>query len=129
MIKKILTLISAAAFITAAGCTQKTNNIVKKDTPGITTHSDVVKLKIRPFDVKVVAGKTVLFDATGLDAEGQKIIISGNWKLSDNSAGTLNSTRGNKVTFTAKEPGKTILEAEYNNLKDSVNIEVVVKIY
>jgi len=129
MLKKILTLISAAAIVTAIGCASKPDTQVKKDTAVKTEQRTVVKLKVTPLSGKVAAGTTMKFEVVGLDAAGKTVILSADWKLSGGKtvAGTLDTTKGNVVIFTAKTPGSATLEAEYNKIKASAAIEVVKK--
>lgn len=129
MLKKILTLISAAAIIAMAGCAPKAGSQVKSDTAVKPVQPSVAKLKITPLSGKTAVGTTVKFEVVGLDATGKTVIISADWKLITGKTviGTLDSAKGNAVIFTAKAAGNTTLEAEYNKIKASAAIEVVKK--
>jgi hypothetical protein len=127
MLKKILTLLSAAAVITAVGCASKPDTQVKKDTVVKVEQKAVVKLKLTPLSGKVTIGSTMKFEVTGLDAAGKTVNVSADWKLTGGktAVGTLDTTKGNVVTFTAKAAGNATLETEYNNIKASAAIEVI----
>lgn len=129
MIKRIFTLVSAAAIITIAGCAPKEGSPVKSDIPVKQLHNEIVSLKIKPYSVKIIEGYTVNFQVEGIDSIGKKIIISADWKLIGDNAytGTLDNAAGSEVTFAAGAPGNVILEADYNNLKASAEIEVLKK--
>lgn len=127
MIKRIFTLVSAAAIITIAGCAPKEGSPVKRDIPVKQLHNEIVSLKIKPYSVKIIEGYTVKFQVEGIDSIGKKIIISADWKLIGDYTGTLDNSAGSEVTFAAGAPGNVILEADYNNLKASAEIEVLKK--
>jgi hypothetical protein len=126
MLKKIFTLISITAVITAIGCASKPDSQVKKDTP-VKLEQKVVKLKITPSNGNAAIGTTIKFEVTGIDAAGKTINVSADWKLSGGKtdAGTIDTDKGNAVTFTAKTAGSAVLEAEYNNIKTSASIKVI----
>ena len=126
MLKKIFTLISIAAVITAIGCSSKPDTQVKKDTP-VKQEQKVVKLKVTPSSGKAAIGNTIKFEVTGLDAAGKTVNVSADWKLTGGKAeiGTLDAAKGTAVTFTAKTAGSAALEAEYNSIKTSAAIEVL----
>ena len=125
MFKKILTLITVAAFAALIGCASGANS--KAETKP--TESTVVKLKLTPVSGKVAVGSTMQFSVIGVDAKDKPVVIIANWKLTGSKTviGTIDTVKGEKVTFTAKAPGTVTLEAEYNNLKASAAIEVVKK--
>ncbi len=128
MQKKFLILIFAA-ILSAAGCIPGKDNQIKEDNAVKPIPISVVKLKIKPYNVKITAGYTVKFAVEGIKASGKRVVLSTDWKLTGGAVdtGTLNDKTGNEVVFTARVPGKITIEAEYNNLKASAAIEVVKK--
>jgi len=129
MIKKILTLISASLIFITIGCVSKEDGLIKSEIPVKLPDNAVVELKIKPYSIKITEGYTADFKVAGIDSEGKTIIISADWRLigAESGTGTLNITKGSEVIFSAVVPGSVILEADYNNIKASAEIEVLKK--
>lgn len=120
---KFLSLIFIAVLSMQISCSPGLKRqIEKKPAPPL-----IVKLKLIPRAIKIVAGHTTRFSVMAFDRNDRRVNITADWKLlnSKNAVGTLDSVRGGIVTFTAEVPGTATLEACYGEYKASAEIEVL----
>jgi hypothetical protein len=127
MLKKFLFSISAAAVITASGCTTEGESNVRRDTVVKPVVINVAKIQIKPYHARITAGHKANFQVEGIDAAGKKINLTADWKIIEGKTdiGTLDKVSGNKVSLTTEKPGSITIMAEYYNHKATAAVEVV----
>jgi ABC-type phosphate/phosphonate transport system substrate-binding protein len=129
MIKKILTSVSALAFLVLIGCSSSDSQVKKENQVKPEPVPVITQIKISPASEKVIAGKTAMFIVSGVDAKGKTVAVIANWKLSGAKTvvGNLDSAKGDKVVFSGNAAGTVTLEAEFNNMKATALIQVIKK--
>lgn len=70
---------------------------------------------------------TVSLKSTAKDKNGTLVSVGATWVVDDSNIGTLSTTSGTEVTFTAKKAGKIKVTASYQSLTAFVTITVVSK--
>ncbi len=85
------------------------------------------KIVVSPEKGQVQIGKSLDLVARGYDAKGNMVAVNPTWKVNTAFArvGTLNQTTGNRVTFTGKSIGTSVLTVEFKGVSGKSTVEVV----
>lgn len=73
---------------------------------------------------KIIVGRKAVYFAVAKTESGGSVSVNGNWYLSDNKVGVLESSQGVETTLKTSGEGKAKLMLSYQNLKTEKDLEV-----
>lgn len=105
-----------------------TSNLTSGNTQGAQTGaSNYSSLEIRSAQTgSLKVGESRTFSAVAIDSSGAAVSVNASWSVSNPSLGTITSTSGTEVKFTAKKEGSGNLVAVYQSLKAEKAVSVAV---